>query len=133
MIPHVVLCVYNRAFARMCYTAVWLDHGSPQHPLFTRCNYYTALPSFSSAFSLSLSFFLLRENELMPSAPRCCTPHPRGFRHKSCKKREKKKENSRKRGFKKRKSILDDLRKMKNELLIPLKLVLFSSMLVCVT
>lgn len=34
MIPHVVLCVYNRPFARMCYTALWLNHGSPQHLFF---------------------------------------------------------------------------------------------------
>lgn len=43
MIPHVPLCVYNRAFARMCYTALWLNHGSAQHPLFTSCNFHGVL------------------------------------------------------------------------------------------
>lgn len=38
MIPHVALCVHNRPFARMCYTAVWLDHGSEQHLLFDSCS-----------------------------------------------------------------------------------------------
>lgn len=115
---------------------VTLPCGSTTGPRSTHCSLGATITPRCRAFplpflSLSVSFCCVKTNWcplLRDAAPRIHA----AFAINPAK-REKKKENSRKRGFKKRKSILDDLRKMKNELLIPLKLVLFSSMLVCVT